>query len=267
MAQIYSAPVIGKRILAEDTVVLEFELPELAQLAQPGHFVMVGPMRDQVNFDPITPRPYSILGLLYDESDTPYGFSLIIKTFGRGSEAICARQVGDHLRINGPLGRPLSIAEHLHFVMVAGGTGVAPVTFAAQQMTRNKQPHTVLYGGRNKDAVFLKELERYGASAVPATEDGSLGHHGFVTELLEMRLDSGKDGQHVFSCGPWGMMRASVEVARRFSVPCTCSLERYMACGFGVCLACIYKKTTDEVNHTCCKEGPVVDGMEVDWDA
>jgi dihydroorotate dehydrogenase electron transfer subunit len=265
MAQLYKALITDKRTLSDDTFVIELEAPEIAAEARPGNFVMVSPMRDQVNYDPITPRPYSLLAKLFDDQDVATGFSLIIKKFGRGSEAIDTRQTGDHLLINGPLGNHLDINPSAHFLMAAGGTGVAPATFAAQTMERLGVSYTVLYGGLNSEAVFLDELSRYSVAAEAITEDGSLGERGLVTDLLFRHLQNGTEGKHIFACGPWKMMEAAADVAGRHDVPCTCSLERYMACGFGVCLACIYKKTTDEVNHTCCKEGPVVNGMEVDW--
>jgi len=266
MASLHKVEIRDKRRLSEDTWVLEFDQPEIAAAARPGNFVMVSPMRESVNYDPITPRPYSIFGLLFDDNGDPRGFSLIIKVFGRGSEAICSRGVGETLTINGPLGNQLDLEGDSHFCMVAGGTGIAPAAFTSQLLQRQGRAHTILYGGQTASAVFLDELKRFGINATPATDDGSLGHHGLVTDLLHKTLDTHPEA-HVFSCGPWGMMRASASIATERGVNCTCSLERYMACGFGVCLACIYSKTTDDLNHTSCKEGPVVNGLEVDWDA
>lgn len=264
MAKIISALICDKRVLSSETFIIELEAPELAAAAAPGNFVMVSPMREGVNYDPITPRPYSIFSRSFDTAGKPAGFSLIIKRFGRGSDAIFEREIGQTLQINGPLGNALELEENSRYAMTAGGTGIAPVTFAAQEMNRRSIDYKVFYGGKDKNAVFLEELARAGIEAEAATEDGSLGHRGLVTELLARKLDA---TDVVFACGPWNMMRASAEVARQAGLPCMCSLERYMACGFGVCLACIYKKNSDDVWHTCCKEGPVVDGAEVDWDA
>jgi dihydroorotate dehydrogenase electron transfer subunit len=151
--------------------------------------------------------------------------------------------------------------------MVAGGTGIAPVSFAGQLMQRDNIDHEILYGGRDKAAVHLDELKRFGLAADPATEDGSLGFHGLVTDQMIEKLRNDKDDTLVFACGPWNMMRAATAACEQLGVECFCSLERYMACGFGVCLACIYRKVDDPEYHTCCKEGPVVVGREVDWDA
>ena len=266
MSGIYAAEIIGKRHLGGDTFSIQFHSPAIAAVAKPGEFVMVRPSDIDNGFDPITPRPYSIYTLIHENGD-PIGFSLIIQILGRGSAAIFDKPVGEKLQCNGPLGRGLSIDPSRNYIMVAGGTGIAPVAFAAQEMEKSGIDYSILYGGRSKSYVHLDELSEFGLSAQPATEDGSLGHAGLVTELMKLKLEESDDKDIVFACGPWNMMRAATHVATEMGVPCLCSLERYMACGFGVCLACIYRKTTDELNHTCCQEGPVVNGMEVDWDA
>lgn len=266
MTHVVKAEIIGMRELAPDTFSIRLHAPAIAESALPGNFVMVRPSQPGQGWDPITPRPFSIYALLY-EHGRPVGFSLIIKMLGRGSAAIRAHAPGDTLQCTGPLGNHIEFEPDRHYTMVAGGTGIAPVAFSAQQMERGGGRYTILYGGRGKGDVHLGELERLGLTALPATEDGSLGHHGLVTELMQMRLEHARPGQIVFACGPWAMMRAASAICTEMNVECLCSLERYMACGFGVCLACVYRKKDDDAYHTCCREGPVVVGAEVDWDA
>lgn len=151
--------------------------------------------------------------------------------------------------------------------MAAGGTGIAPVAFAAQEMKRRGIKYTILYGGRSAGDVHLDELNEFGLTAEAVTEDGTAGTKGLVTEPLKERLKGAAANLEVFACGPWAMMKAASTVCEEFNKDCFCSLERYMACGFGVCLACVYKKNGDDKYHTCCKEGPIVNGLEVNWDA
>ena len=266
MPNVHRAEIIGKRLLSEDTVSIQFHCPEIASIAKPGQFVMVRPSNADNGYDPITPRPYSIYAPLAEKSGIT-GFSLIIKILGRGSEAICSNPDGAKLQCTGPLGNCLEIDPARHCTMVAGGTGIAPVAFAALEMEQLGASYSILYGGKNKRQVHLDELSEFGLSALPATEDGSLGHHGLVTEMMEIELKRNNSDKIVFACGPWNMMRAATGIAQSLDTPCYCSLERYMACGFGVCLACVYRKHNDDGYHTCCLEGPVVNGMEVDWDA
>ena len=257
------AEIIAKRQLNAEEFALDLHCPEIAAAARPAQFVM---LRASDAIDPLTPRPLSIFARLSD-GGKPAGFTLIIKTFGRGTLAVAQRSIGDLLPVTGPLGNHLEINSSRRFLMVAGGTGIAPAAFAAQELSRIGGDYKILYGGRASDSVHLSELERIGIEALAVTEDGSLGQRGLVTDILERELQSSADGLLCFACGPWAMMRRSAEICAAGGAECACSLERYMACGIGVCLSCIYRNKGDEGYHTCCQEGPVVEGLEVDWDA
>lgn len=266
MAKVHHAEIVGRRDLAPDTFSIGFHAPELAAAVRPGNFVMVRPSNPDDGIDPITPRPFSVYGLL-EGDDGPVGFTLIVKILGRGTEAIARWRPGDVLQVTGPLGNALEIDPAVRYLMVAGGTGIAPVACAGREMRRRGIDFTILYGGQHTGAVHLDELAVFDLDAEPATDDGSLGYHGLVTSFMEEKLRGDWAGATVFACGPWRMMEAAARIAAQYDVPCLCSLERYMACGFGVCLACVYRATTDERYHTCCKEGPIVNGREVDWNA
>ena len=263
MPVITKAEIIAKRRLSADEFALDLRCPEIAAESAPGRFVMV---RGSAAVDPITPRPISLFSRIW-EGGEPVGFTLIIKLFGRGTRAIESRAVGDLLTLNGPLGNSLEMDPARRYLMVAGGTGIAPAAFAAQELAKKGADFAILYGGRSADAVQLTELERIGLSADPVTEDGSLGSRGLVTDALLAELERDSEGVTCFACGPWEMMRRCAEICAEHGVECLCSLERYMACGFGVCLSCVYRNRGDEEYHTCCQEGPVVNGLEVDWDA
>ena len=117
------------------------------------------------------------------------------------------------------------------------------------------------YGARSAD--FLAGLDDFsleGLNLQLATDDGSQGHHGFVTELLEKSLKSDSPPTHVYCCGPEMMMKATSEICERSNVPCWLSLESPMACGFGACFSCVVPVRTDDGEWDylrCCVEGPV----------
>ena len=257
------AELIAKRSLNEQDFAIDLLAPEIAAGAAPGMFVM---LRGSEAVDPITPRPYSIMSIIR-ENGKSIGFSLLIKALGRGSRAIEQRAAGDLLPVTGPFGNPLELDSDHHYLIVAGGTGIAPAVFAVQELVRVGGSYKILYGGKSARDVHLAELDRLGIEASPTTEDGSLGHKGLVTDLLETELPSSTDGVVCFACGPWAMMKRCAEICASKGVSCYCSLERYMACGFGVCLACVFRTKTEDEYHTCCQDGPVVNGAEVDWDA
>ncbi len=256
-------PLTAKRRLGGGCIAVDVRDPEIAAVAKPGQFVMV---RATEGVDTITPRPLSIFARVR-ENGKPTGFTLLVKIIGPGTRAIDERQVGQAISVAGPFGEGLEPDPGRFHLLVAGGTGIAPVAFAAQELARAGGSFEILYGGGGKQDVHLDELRRAGLEARSATEDGSLGFKGLVTELLERRLDDDGGEPLVFACGPWEMMRRAAAICRERGIECLCSLERYMACGFGVCLSCVFRKTTDSSYHTCCQEGPVVNGLEVDWDA
>jgi dihydroorotate dehydrogenase electron transfer subunit len=265
MSKVFNAEITEKRLLPDGAYIIGFRCPELAKEAKPGQFVMVRPSTAEQGLDPITPRPYGILAIQH-ENNQPVGFLLVVKVLGKGGASIVRHEVGETLQVNGPRGQELEIDKAKRYLLVAGGTGIAPVLSAAQAMKAAGVNYKILYGGQVKDAVYIEEIQRLGFEAVVATDDGSLGQKGLVTLPLKTALAEDPD-QVVFACGPWGMMRACTDISTEFDAECYVSLERYMACGFGVCLACVYQRVGEDFYRTCCKEGPVVKGAEVNWDA
>ena len=149
-----------------------------------------------------------------------------------------------------PVGRP---------VLVGGGTGIASL----YEVARDNPGARVLLGGRSAaDILARDEFEALDIELAFATDDGSLGHRGVVTELLDP-----KPGEVVFACGPTPMMRAAYERAREAGARCQVSLENQMACGFGVCLGCVVQVSgTDAGFRYVCTDGPVFDGGQVAWE-
>ncbi|MFH1215885.1 MAG: dihydroorotate dehydrogenase electron transfer subunit [Pseudomonadota bacterium] len=212
--------------------------------------------------DPLLRRPFSIHRVAGDT------LTLIFKIVGRGTHNLSRMASGDVAELIGPLGNGFKIQEKAEFhYLVGGGMGVAPLLFLAETIrARMPDAHVVALVG----ARTASELDNFrGLYDVPdieikvATDDGSAGHHGFVTELLEHEI-KGKKGIHVYCCGPQMMMEKVARQCRVHGVNCQVSLEAHMACGIGACLGCAVSCAGEEKKYLhVCKDGPVFEAGRV----
>lgn len=174
---------------------------------------------------------------------------------GPTTRAIQELRRGDMLFLRGPFGRGFSLKGR-RFLLVAGGYGAAPLIFAARRICESGGEGTYTIGARTwKELVFIREARRLGMEVIAATEDGSRGFRGKVTDLLPDLLKRGKFDM-VLTCGPEMMMHEVVKRCLGAGIPVEASLERYMKCGFGICGSCVL----DPVGARVCVEGPVFDG-------
>jgi dihydroorotate dehydrogenase electron transfer subunit len=158
---------------------------------------------------------------------------------------------------------------------VAGGLGVAPLLFLADrllQKNKNKTvvpPRLLIGAGSKKELLGLREFREMGLRVQTATEDGSAGRKGLVTNLLEGMPAKALDRAMIYACGPKGMLRAVASWAAAGNVSCQVSLEARMACGMGACLGCSVARDTDSgLSYAkVCQDGPVFQAREVAWDA
>ena len=138
--------------------------------------------------------------------------------------------------------------------VVSGGCGAAPVIFLAEEAKKKGLGVTAIVGARNKESLlFLDRFKKCGEVLV-ATDDGSEGHKGFVTEVLEKEI---KKFDQVYTCGPEIMMKGVLDICEKNKVPMQASLERYMKCGIGVCGSCMVD------GLRVCADGPVFDGKVI----
>jgi dihydroorotate dehydrogenase electron transfer subunit len=168
---------------------------------------------------------------------------------------------GDKVGIRGPFGTCYEFGEGEHLALVAGGYGAAPMYNVAYEAVKHDCDVEFLIGARNKDLLLYSEKILGLGSSVNlhiATDDGSEGHKGYVTEVLKEVLAEGKVGK-VFTCGPEIMMKAAGEIADDAGADCYLSVERYMKCGIGVCGQC----ALDGTGVLACKQGPVMSWNEV----
>ena len=252
-----SREVVAHEVLGESIRRLIFASPEIAAMAQPGQFVH---LRVDQGFDPFLRRPFSIHRLDPEKGHV----SILYRIVGRGTERLSHYRRGDSIDVMGPLGRPFDLRMPFdHALIVAGGMGIAPVLFLAEELQRLGKGVTVLWGTKTKgDLIDLDFSLRGRASALRfATEDGSKGHAGRVTDLLEAYLGERSDPQGLcgFVCGPVPMILAVQRMVERTPFPWQVSLEEHMACGTGVCQGCGIRIRGEPSYRMVCVDGPVFD--------
>jgi dihydroorotate dehydrogenase electron transfer subunit len=265
------AVVLSNTRLSDDYSVLALDAPEIAGLARPGQFVMVKPARGT---DPLLRRPFSIFEILRDASAQPKGISILNKRIGVGTRLLYDTEPGARVACLGPLGRPFEPVDPPQQAwMVAGGVGLAPFMTLAEALVGRGTRSTLFYGARRaRDLYYLDAFERLGVRTVAATEDGSRGTKGFISNPLDDALAALPPGEAVklYVCGPTPMMRAVATIADFHGQACDVSLEQVMGCGLGGCYSCVV--LTRQVGAPphfvrSCLEGPVFDAERIVWEA
>ena len=227
---------------------------ELARLAQPGQFLHV-----KCGDGFLLRRPFGVCCVRGDLIK----FAFEVK--GGGTRWLSSRRQGGSLDILGPLGNGFRIPDG-NVIVVGGGLGAPPMLFAAEFA---RGTVTAILGFRELGRVMLTgEYEAVCDTVYLATDDGSAGIHGTVTKPLEGLLESG-GYDAVLTCGQMAMQKAVALLCARYGVPCQVSLEERMGCGVGACLVCACATIKDGVEHMSrvCKDGPVFNAEEVDWEA
>lgn len=169
-------------------------------------------------------------------------------------------KVGDKLGFRGPYGSSFDYKDVDHLICVGGGYGTPPMLNLAQRATELGKKVTVIQGASCSDYLLYQDLfDQLGVEILVSTGDGSKGHHGFCTDILEDYLGKIDTSQNIciYTCGPEVMMVKIAEIAKKNNLPCQVSLERYMKCGFGICGQCCM----DDSGIRICKEGPVIPGQ------
>ena len=238
-----------------------FDAPGIAAQAQGGQFVHVRitPMRDR-----ILRRPFSI-----SNADPATGeLTVVYKVVGHGTAELAKMREGETCRILGPLGNAYTAPDADTFpILAAGGYGTAALYLTAKNAPCKG---ILLLGARTKDDLILVEdFEKLGFEVRIATNDGSAGHRGFVTELLDGALE-GRDKAkcRIYGCGPTPMLLALGKLALEKQTDAELSLDQHMCCGVGACFACVVKvkdaASPDGWRYSrSCKEGPVYNATEV----
>ncbi|MDE2059226.1 MAG: dihydroorotate dehydrogenase electron transfer subunit [candidate division NC10 bacterium] len=294
--------VVANKQIAPEYFSMRLAGPARLTRFRPGQFLMLGWIDGQ---DPLLPRAMSIrrtktLQLPFSKGGhggiwrAQCEVEILYKVCGRGTTLLAGMRPGRSLRMLGPLGNGFEVPRRVtDVVLVAGGVGVPPIaalaeTFAARRVSRRAKI-TAFLGGRSKvDLLCVPDLQRAGATVQVATEDGTAGRKGLVTELLEQYLNASHSksphppftkGGHggIYACGPYPMLAALAPIAEKYNLPYQASLEANMACGFGACMGCVVPVKGDKRDPSACdaqagrtyrlvcKEGPVFDGHDILW--
>jgi dihydroorotate dehydrogenase electron transfer subunit len=251
--------VLSNKRLTHDTWLMALRSAEIARSARPGQFVMI---RVSPGLDPLLRRPFSITGVQED------CFLVLYRVVGKGTTLMTELVQGEKVRVLGPLGKGFALPEESSSpLLVGGGIGMAPLVFLAQfQM---KKDLMFLSGFRSSmDILSPQAITGKETGLLVATDDGTQGHHGPVTGLLEKILLESKGSVALYTCGPKPMLRKVAEMAMARGIPCQVSLEANMACGLGACQGCAAKASaaSGKTYVYVCQEGPVFDANDIDWE-
>ena len=274
-----SAEVIENVEMAEGTCRLRLECPDLASRVTPGQFVM---LRLSGGDDPLLGRPLAMYEVVLDGAGKPRALDVVYLVVGKMTGRLARLRAGDRLDLWGPLGNGFSVEAVDHLVMVAGGIGQTPFLSLGQEAmgrrsygvdgarTGRAGRVTLCYGARSER--FLAGVDDFRGTGIDvriATDDGSAGHHGLVTELIEPAVGELGGSCRIVCCGPEPMLKAVTQIASQLGVPCEVSLETPMACGMGICFSCVAKvrgKDGDWDYRRTCVEGPIFDAARIEFD-
>ncbi len=255
-------PILEKRYLAEGICLMRVYAPRVARAARPGQFVIV---RADEHGERI---PLTIA----DFGAETGSVTIVTQTIGVSTRKICALESGEALAdFAGPLGQP---SEFVHdpeaqrgrrYLFIAGGVGTAPVYPQVKWLQAHGIAADVIIGAKTRSMlIYTDEMRAVADQLYIATDDGSEGFHGLVTQLLEKLINEGRHYDEVVAIGPMIMMKFVALTTRKFNLKTTVSLNALMVDGTGMCGAC--RVTVGGKTRFTCVDGPEFDAHEVDFD-
>ena len=282
--RLVAAELVESRRILPGQWLQSFHAPELASGSRAGQFVHV---RTGDYSGLVLRRPFSI-----NTADPATGIvTLHFRTVGRGTEWLTRLRDGERLDVLGPLGRPFEVdPRSRHLLLIAGGLGMAGIRMLADEAVRDGRKVAILFGAKSAAHVYPSSLLPDEVEYVVATDDGSLGHRGFVTELME---DYETWADQAFACGPHPMLKRLAllatgrrqrlgvaklgrkrgagkadplgSAAARRKAFLQVSMEQTMGCAVGACLGCVVWGVEGPLR--VCREGPVFAAEEIDWES
>lgn len=255
------ARVIRFEQLSELNVRLTLEAPLIAASSEAGQFVMI---RTGPGQDPLLRRPFSL-----HQTSTSGQIQIYFKDVGRGTHILAHTKVGEVLDIFGPLGRGFKIDPERPACLVGGGLGIAPLLFLAKAISLKGRDHShdvIILGGKTSEDVepLVEDFKQFGFPLLCATDDGSYGKKGFVTDIL--REEDLAENTIVYGCGPDPMLEMMHHHCVAQGLSCQVSIESVMACGMGACLGCNVEASNGDYLHVCL-DGPVFDTEDLAWNS
>jgi dihydroorotate dehydrogenase electron transfer subunit len=273
--------VIENREVSPGNFLLTLTVPRGFATPHPGQFVH---LRISEEGDPLLRRPYSLEGFV--SKGRVRAVRIYYSVVGRGSRILSLQPKGRVLDLIGPLGIGFAPRPRRIPILVAGGRGIAPLLFLSRRLKEKKRPFVFLFGARSRKELYgVREVR--GGRLHLATDDGSVGFHGSVFELLKREWSEGGHtplSAEIFTCGPHGLLHEIADFARATGARCEASLEGPMACAVGACRGCPVPLLPGAENGAAhvgngaaggvpggrypamCTEGPVMDATIVDWE-
>ncbi len=257
---------------------MELAMPSDFPAALPGQFLHI---RIGDSTDPLLRRPLSIHDCRHSGKKSGQIVTILYEVVGRGTTLLAEKKPYTELDCIGPLGRGFDLEKirSRNVYIVAGGMGVAPLFFLARTMAQDKKDRKkliVLIGAKTKNDILRdKEFKDLGCQLHIATEDGSRGFKGRVTDLLKDILSAADKSERglcseaacsssICACGPKPMLSVVSDIARRNNMAAQVSLEEFMGCGLGACLGCVMD--TISGYKRICHDGPVFDASDIIWE-
>jgi len=252
--KLVQATVLSNTQLMAGYRLIDIESPDIAAEAKPGQFINIscGP-------DVVLRRPFSI-----HRVEKSKRIQVLFSILGIGTKWLSFRQKGEKLDLIGPLGNGFSIEpESNKLLLVAGGTGIAPLVFLAQTALNDNKAIKLVLGARTISCLYPRQLLPDGILTLVTTEDGSEGREGKLTDFIGDYMEW---ADQIYACGPLGMYQSISEQIRRGQSrkPVQVSLEVRLGCGIGACFGCSIK--TKKGMQKVCHDGPVFNIDEVIWE-
>lgn len=248
--------IVKREEMADGTVILnEIEAPLIAKKAKPGQFVILKANEDGERI-PLT---------MADTDPEKGTITIIYMVVGKSTALFKELKVGDSFQdVIGPLGKATHLEKVGKVICVGGGTGVAVLHPITRGLKDAGNDVTCIIGARNKDLLIIeKQMKAASHDLRVCTDDGSYGHHGFVTEVMKEILDGG-DIKLVVAIGPVPMMKAVSNITKGYNVETLVSLNPIMVDGTGMCGGC--RVSVGGETKFACVDGPEFDGHKVDYD-
>ena len=263
-----TVPVVENVPLARLTYRVRLQTPEMAKAIRPGQFLMI---RLPDHSDPLLGRPFALYDTVLDERGEPFALDVVYLVVGKLTGLLARLRAGDRIEVWGPLGNGFPDYDGVdHIALVAGGISQTPFLahvrdllgtrgYGGRPPRRMARRVSLFYGVRTADlAAGVDDFRAAGAAVHLASDDGSLGYRGFVTQLLEQH----ERPDRLVGCGPEPMLHALAKLAQGWNVPCDVSLETPMACGVGICFSCVTRVKTPDGGwdyKRVCVDGPIFD--------
>ena len=255
--------IMKKEVLADKIFLMDVHAPRVAQHCEPGQFVIVK-MDEKGERVPLTICDYD------REAGT---ITIVVQEVGASTTKMSSLEEGDYFRdFTGPLGCPsefvhedMEALKNKKILFVAGGVGAAPVYPQAKWLFEHGVKADVIVGAKTKDMLILEdEMKAVSGSYYPCTDDGSYGHAGMVTTMVEELVNNGHQYDVCVAIGPMIMMKFVCLLTKKLGIPTIVSMNPIMVDGTGMCGACRLQ-VGDEIKFACV-DGPEFDGHLVDFD-